>query len=115
MSCRPEGYLLGLHFRGKISLGTQYASGTDAKPTPISVCAAISLFMLCEPGAMAAPMSEINDDPTRMVLRAWKVSEAEEMTGPKTAWTSEREFGTHVCVCGLSRLSPIQSSCVSHY
>lgn len=29
--------LLGLHLLGKISLGTQYASGTEANPNPIKV------------------------------------------------------------------------------
>lgn len=41
--------------------------------------------MLVDPGAMAAPMKEMTEEPTSSVLRAWKVSEAEEMTGPSTA------------------------------
>jgi len=78
-------YVLGRHLLGKISLGTQYASGTEAKPNPIKVCAAMSRPMLFEPGAMAEPINETTQDPTSKVLRAWKVSEAEEMTGPRTA------------------------------
>ncbi len=46
---------------------------------------------------MAAPTKEMTDVPTRRVFRAWKVSEADEIKGQMTAWTSEREFGTHVC------------------
>lgn len=30
-------HLLGLHFRGRISLGTQYAKGTVANPNPIMI------------------------------------------------------------------------------
>ena len=29
--------LLGLHFRGNISLGTQYARGTVANPNPMRI------------------------------------------------------------------------------
>ena len=29
--------LLGLHLLGRISLGTQYASGTEANPKPIKI------------------------------------------------------------------------------
>lgn len=41
--------------------------------------------MLLDPGAMAAPMKEINEVATSSVLRAWKVSEADDITGPSTA------------------------------
>ena len=34
--------LLGLHFLGNISLGTQYANGVVANPKPIKICATIS-------------------------------------------------------------------------
>ncbi len=34
--------LLGLHLRGKISLGTTYAKGTVANPIPINIWAPIS-------------------------------------------------------------------------
>ena len=33
--------LRGRHLRGKISLGTAYANGTDAKPTPTRILAPI--------------------------------------------------------------------------
>ena len=49
-----------------------------------------------EPGAMAAPIRETMQEPTRIAFRAWKVSDADEMTGPKTAWTRESELGIHV-------------------
>lgn len=52
--------------------------------------------MVFDPGAMAEPTKETTQDPTSKVLRAWKVSEAEEMTGPRTAWTKDSELGTHV-------------------
>jgi hypothetical protein len=41
--------------------------------------------MLVEPGAMAAPMKEIIDGPTKRALRTWNVSDAAEMTGATTA------------------------------
>jgi hypothetical protein len=41
--------------------------------------------MLVEFGAMAAPIKDIIQEPTRRVLRAWKVSDAEEITGATTA------------------------------
>ena len=63
--------------------------------------------MLPDPGAMAAPMNEMRDVPTSRLLRAWKVSEAEEMSGQRTAWTSESELGTHVWVAGFLRSAPI--------
>lgn len=46
---------------------------------------------------MAAPMKEMSEDPTSKVLRAWKVSDADAMSGQTTAWTSERLLGTQVC------------------
>jgi hypothetical protein len=52
--------------------------------------------MLLDPGAMAAPMNETMHGTTRRAFRAWNVSDAEEMRGETTAWTSERAFGTHV-------------------
>ena len=100
-------YELGLHRLGKISLGTQYAKGTDAKPTPIRVCAAIRRWMSFDPGAMADPTKEITHDPTSKILRAWKVSDADEITGPSTACTRDRAFGTHVCASTPSRSRPI--------
>ena len=87
---------IGRHLRGRISDGTAYARGTAANPKPIRVCAAMSRYMLPEPGAMAAPINEMRQLPTRSSLRAWKVSDAEEMSGEMTACTSESEFGTHV-------------------
>ena len=62
--------LLGLHFRGRISLGTQYANGTVANPNPIRTWARISRYMLLEPGAIAAPMKEMIAGPTKSVFRA---------------------------------------------
>ena len=52
--------------------------------------------MDCEPGAMADPTNDTTQEPTRMIFRAWKASDAEEMTGPRTACTSERLLGTQV-------------------
>jgi hypothetical protein len=63
--------------------------------------------MLGEPGAIAAPMNEIVVKPTMRGFRAWKVSDADARTGARTAWTSERAFGTHVWVFGLLRSSPM--------
>lgn len=102
--------LLGRHFRGRISLGTEYASGTVAKPKPMSVCAAITRYMFFEVGAIAAPMKERAHEPTKMLFRAWKTSEAEEMTWPITACTRDSAFGIHVCCSGLSKSSPIYSN-----
>lgn len=63
--------------------------------------------MLVDPGAMAAPMNEMTHGTTRRAFRAWNVSEAEEMRGETTAWTSDRALGTHVCAAGLSRSLPM--------
>jgi hypothetical protein len=63
--------------------------------------------MFWEPGAMAAPISDMSEEPTRMVLRAWKVSDPNEMTGPSTAWTRESELGTQVWAAVLLRLVPM--------
>ena len=41
--------------------------------------------MLLEPGAIAAPMKDIEAGPTRSAFRAWNVSEAEEIMGQSTA------------------------------
>lgn len=68
MFMRP--WTAGLHFRGRISLGTQYAKGTAAKPNPMSVCAAMSLPMVWAPGAMAQPMKEMVQVETKMIFRA---------------------------------------------
>lgn len=74
--------------------------------------------MLLDPGAMAAPIKEMIHEPTSRILRAWNVSEAEEMTGPRTAWTSESALGTHVWAATPSRSAPILANCarpmVSH-
>lgn len=77
--------LLGLHFLGKISLGTLYARAVEEKPNPIRICATMSRYMLCEPGATADPMNDITQPTTRISFRAWKVSDADEMTGARTA------------------------------
>jgi hypothetical protein len=95
---------------GNISLGTQYASAVDEKPNPMSTCAAMRRYMLCEPGAMAEPTNDTTQHAIMMSLRAWKVSEAEEMMGASTACTSARALGTHVCAGVLCRLSPMFSS-----
>lgn len=42
-------------------------------------------YMLVDPGAIAHPIREISAGPTSKALRAWKVSDAEEMIGAKTA------------------------------
>lgn len=63
--------------------------------------------MLLDPGAIAEPMKDITEQPTRSDFRAWKVSEAEEITGATTAWTSERAFGTHVSRTGSLRSLPM--------
>ena len=51
----------------------------------MSVWAAISLPTSFDPGAIAQPTKDTVELTTRMSFRAWKVSEAEEMTGAKTA------------------------------
>lgn len=97
-ACFAHEYSLGLHFFGNISLGTQYANAVDAKPKPMRTWAAISRYMSLDPGAIAAPMNEMIELPTRISFRAWKVSEAEERIGAKTAWTRESALGTQVWV-----------------
>lgn len=66
--------------------------------------------MSLEPGAMEAPIKEIMQGPTSRAFRAWKVSDADEMTGARTAWTSERALGTHVWAAVLLRSSPMDES-----
>lgn len=102
--------LLGRHLRGKISLGMQYASGTAAKPKPISIWAPITRYMLSAPGAIAEPTNEMAHVDTRMIFRAWKVSDAEAMTGPRTAWTSDSALVIQVSVALLFRSSPMKES-----
>ena len=63
--------------------------------------------MLVEPGAMAAPIKEIIEGPTKRAFRTWNVSDAEEITGATTACTSERALGTHVWVFVLFKSSPM--------
>jgi hypothetical protein len=63
--------------------------------------------MLPDPGAIAEPIKETTADPTSSSLRAWNVSEAEDMIGLSTAWTSESEFGTHVWAAVFSRSVPM--------
>lgn len=55
-------------------------------------------------------MNETNEVPTRRVFLAWNVSEADEMRGLITAWTSESEFGTHVCEGVPFKLAPMYDS-----
>jgi hypothetical protein len=63
--------------------------------------------MLVDPGAIAAPMNDNIAGPTRNNFRAWNVSDADEIMGATTAWTSERALGTHVWVALLSRSVPM--------
>ena len=55
-------------------------------------------------------MNDITEDPTSINLRAWNVSEADEMTGANTACTRDKELGIHVWVGVLCRLAPISVS-----
>jgi len=55
---------------GKISLGTLYAKAVEAKPNPMSVWATINLYMFPDPGAMADPIRDTMQLPTRIDLRA---------------------------------------------
>lgn len=57
--------------------------------------------MVSDPGAIAEPMNDITQHPTMMGLRAWKVSEADEMMGARTAWTRASALGTQVCAAVL--------------
>lgn len=59
---------------------------------------------------MAAPMNEMVQVATRMIFLAWKTSEAEEMSGPKTAWTRDKALGTQVWVAEASRPLPMYVS-----
>lgn len=59
---------------------------------------------------MPAPANETRHVTTRMLFRAWKVSDADAMTGPSTPCTRDKAFGTHVCDAGLLRLEPIYDS-----
>lgn len=45
----------------------------------------MSRYMLPEPGAIPDPTKAIAAGPTKSTLRAWNVSDAEEMSGAKTA------------------------------
>lgn len=63
--------------------------------------------MSLDPGAIAAPTNEMMDVPTSNGFRAWKVSDAEDIKGHITAWTSESELGTHVSAGELLRLVPM--------
>ena len=83
--------LPGRHLRGRISLGTAYASGTDAKPAPIRILAPINRSRVLEPGAMQAPTNDIAHEPTSNSFRAWKVSDRVEMIGPRTPCIKERQ------------------------
>ena len=105
--CRCIVDSLGLHLLGKISLGTQYDRGTAAKPKPIRNCAMISREILLDPGAIPAPMKEMTDRPTNSVFLAWNVSEAEEMTGERTACTSDSAFSIQVWDGVALRLFPM--------
>ena len=75
--------------------------------------AAISLAMLLDPGAIAAPMKETVELPTRMIFLAWNTSDVEDRMGARTAWTSDSALGTQVWVAVASRLSPMSSSYIS--
>lgn len=103
--------LLGLHFLGQISEGTQYANGTVAKPNPIRIWATITRYTLLEPGAMAEPMNDMTHGTTSRSFRAWNVSEADEMRGEITACTSDRALGIQVWVAVPSRSVPMNDSC----
>jgi hypothetical protein len=59
-------------------------------------CAIISREMLLDPGAIPEPMKEMTDMLTNSAFLAWKVSEAEEMTGERTACTSDSAFSIQV-------------------
>jgi hypothetical protein len=71
--------------------------------------------MSFEPGAMAAPTKDITEVPTNKAFLAWKVSDADAISGQMTACTSDSEFGTHVSACELLRLVPIYESCESQW
>ena len=73
----------------------------------------MSRYILLDPGAIAEPMNDTVELTTSISFRAWKVSDAEEMTGATTAWTKESALGTQVCVDVLWRLSPMLSSYIS--
>ena len=87
---------LGLHRRGKISLGTVYTSATDEKPAPMTAWPAMSMYMLLEPAAMPAPRNDKAYDTTMICFRVWKTSDADDNSGVKTAWTSDKALGTQV-------------------
>jgi tRNA-dihydrouridine synthase len=71
--------------------------------------------MSLEPGAIAAPMNDIVDAPTRINLRAWKVSDSDAIRGAKTACTTERELGTQVPATVLLRSASMYESYLFHY
>lgn len=66
--------------------------------------------MFCAPGPIAAPTKEMRQDPTRSIFRAWKVSDAEEISGQITACTSDSALGTQVSAAELSKLVPMYES-----
>lgn len=63
--------------------------------------------MSFDPGAIAAPTKEIRDVPTSSGFLAWKVSEADAMSGLITAWTSDKAFGTQVSAGELFKSVPM--------
>lgn len=84
-----------------------YPKGAQEKPKEIMTWAPMSLEMLCDPGATAAP---INDTPiveTMMSLRFWNTSDIDDSRGASTACGSVSEFNTQVWVLVAFRLVPI--------
>ena len=55
-------------------------------------------------------MREIAQDASTIGLRAWKVSEAEEMIGPSTACTKAKELGIQVSAAVFPRSLPMNES-----
>ena len=49
--------------------------------------------MLLEPGAIAEPMTEMTQVDVSRSFRAWKTSDADEISGPRTPYTSDRAVG----------------------
>ena len=67
--------------------------------------------MLRDLGATAEPIIARRQAPRNMNLRAWKTSETEERTGPKTADERTKAFDTQIRALSVSwKLSPIQVS-----
>lgn len=100
----------GLHFLGKISAGMAYPRGREQKPRPMSTCAAMSLFMLWDPGAIPQPMRAEAHRTSSKVFRAWNLSEMLQMTGPRIACGSTYAWGNHTCSLVLLRSCPIYES-----